>query len=54
MITDSQLYSLALFLGSASVLLIVLYHFLQVNAVEEGASDAKTEASEKEKIATKS
>jgi oligosaccharyl transferase complex subunit OST4 len=32
MIEDSQLYSLALFLGSASMLLIVLYHFLEVNA----------------------
>jgi oligosaccharyl transferase complex subunit OST4 len=31
MITDAQLYSLALFLGSASMLLIVLYHFLEVN-----------------------
>jgi oligosaccharyl transferase complex subunit OST4 len=32
MISDSQLYSLALFLGAASMLLIVLYHFLEVNA----------------------
>lgn len=32
MITDSALYSLAVFLGSASMLLIVLYHFLEVNA----------------------
>lgn len=32
MITDAQLYSLAVFLGSAAVLLIVLYHFLEVNA----------------------
>ncbi|KAF2431077.1 hypothetical protein EJ08DRAFT_198011 [Tothia fuscella] len=32
MITDDQLYSLAIFLGSASMLLIVLYHFLEVNA----------------------
>jgi hypothetical protein len=52
MITDSQLYSLALFLGSASVLLIVLYHYLQVNAVEDEAPADK--ASEKEKIAAKS
>jgi oligosaccharyl transferase complex subunit OST4 len=35
MITDAQLYSLALFLGSASMLLIVLYHFLEVNAKDE-------------------
>lgn len=32
MISDAQLYSLAVFLGSAAVLLIVLYHFLEVNA----------------------
>ncbi|KPI39027.1 uncharacterized protein AB675_4668 [Cyphellophora attinorum] len=35
MISDSQLYTLALFLGSASMLMIVLYHFLEVNAVDE-------------------
>lgn len=32
MITDNQLYTLAIFLGSASMLLIVLYHFLEVNS----------------------
>ncbi|KAB2101726.1 hypothetical protein AG0111_0g10476 [Alternaria gaisen] len=32
MITDSQLYSLAIFLGSTAMLLIVLYHFLEVNS----------------------
>jgi len=35
MITDAQLYSLALFLGATSMILIVLYHFLQVNSDEE-------------------
>ncbi|CAO1601290.1 MAG: hypothetical protein LQ349_005724 [Xanthoria aureola] len=35
MITDDQLYSLAIFLGCMSMLLIVLYHFLEVNAKEE-------------------
>lgn len=35
MITDAQLYTLALFLGSAAMLMIVLYHFLEVNAVPE-------------------
>jgi len=38
MITDSQLYTLALFLGSASVLLIILYHFLSVNTVDDTSS----------------
>lgn len=35
MITDNQLYSLAIFLGSAAMLLIVLYHFLEVNSQDE-------------------
>lgn len=40
MITDDQLYSLATFFGTASMLLIVLYHFLEVNAKDEsGKSD---------------
>jgi len=41
MITDSQLYTLALFLGSASVLLIILFHFLSVNAVDDTSSAQK-------------
>ncbi|KAK5008360.1 hypothetical protein LTR28_004085 [Elasticomyces elasticus] len=32
MISDAQLYSLAIFLGSAAMLMIVLYHFLEINA----------------------
>lgn len=45
MITDAQLYSLALFLGSAAMLLIVLYHFLEVNATddEDLTQDLKSE-----------
>ncbi|KAJ9647949.1 hypothetical protein H2201_001316 [Coniosporium apollinis] len=35
MISDTQLYSLAIFLGSASMLLIVLYHYLEVNAKDQ-------------------
>ncbi len=38
MITDNQLYSLAIFLGSAAMLLIVLYHFLEVNAQDDDVS----------------
>jgi len=41
MISDDDLYRLAIFLGSAAMLLIILYHFLEVNAVEEPAMDAK-------------
>lgn len=32
MITDAQLYTLAIFLGSAAMLMILLYHFLEINA----------------------
>jgi oligosaccharyl transferase complex subunit OST4 len=38
MITDDQLYSLAIFLGSAAMLLIVLYHFLEVNSGDHVAA----------------
>lgn len=42
MISDDELYSLAIFLGSAAMLMIVLYHFLEANSVED--VDAKTSA----------
>ncbi|MCJ1290205.1 hypothetical protein MMC34_001741 [Xylographa carneopallida] len=38
MISDNDLYTLAIFLGSLSMLLIVLYHFLEVNAIEDDAT----------------
>jgi oligosaccharyl transferase complex subunit OST4 len=44
MITDDQLYSLALFLGAASMLLIVLYHFLEVNAKDAEPLSAERKA----------
>lgn len=40
MITDAQLYSLAIFLGSAAMLMIVLYHFLEVNAQDDDTLDS--------------
>jgi len=46
MITDNQLYTLAIFLGSAAMLMIVLYHFLEVNSQdtpeEEALKDEKS------------
>jgi len=42
MIADDDLYRLAVFLGSAAMILIVLYHFLEVNAVEEPEQVSKT------------
>jgi len=35
MISDDDLYTLAIFLGSLAMLLIVLYHFLEVNAKDD-------------------
>ncbi|KAK7977498.1 hypothetical protein PG984_005898 [Apiospora sp. TS-2023a] len=35
MISDDDLYRLAIFLGSVSMVLIVVYHFFEVNSVEE-------------------
>ncbi|PNP40427.1 hypothetical protein TGAMA5MH_07754 [Trichoderma gamsii] len=32
MISDDDLYKLAIFLGSISMILIVVYHFLEVNS----------------------
>jgi|TARA_R110002003_G_scaffold1577_5_gene23267 hypothetical protein len=49
MITDNQLYSLAIFLGSASMLLIVLYHFLEVNSEEHAAAEKPKAAAGKVK-----
>ncbi|KUJ23203.1 uncharacterized protein LY89DRAFT_679993 [Mollisia scopiformis] len=41
MISDDELYRLAIFLGSIAMLLIILYHFLEINSVEEPATDSK-------------
>lgn len=40
MISDNDLYTLAIFLGSLAMLLIVLYHFLEVNAIQEAPTKA--------------
>ncbi|KAI0885335.1 uncharacterized protein GGS22DRAFT_163451 [Annulohypoxylon maeteangense] len=37
MISDDDLYTLALFLGSIAVVLIVVYHFFEINSVEDEA-----------------
>lgn len=42
MIADDELYRLAVFLGSAAMLLIVLYHYLEVNSVEEPTDGEKS------------
>ncbi|CAI7655407.1 unnamed protein product [Penicillium pancosmium] len=42
MISDGDLYRLAIFLGSCAMMMIVLYHFLDVNASDEEPTDATT------------
>ena len=42
MISDDELYRLAIFLGSAAMLLIILYHFLEVNSVDEETTTEKS------------
>jgi len=39
MISDGDLYRLAIFLGSCAMMMIVLYHFLDVNARDDETSD---------------
>jgi oligosaccharyl transferase complex subunit OST4 len=40
MISDDALYTIAIFLGSASMVLIVLYHLLEVNAKDTSSENA--------------
>ncbi|KAH7040133.1 Oligosaccaryltransferase-domain-containing protein [Microdochium trichocladiopsis] len=44
MISDNDLYRLAIFLGSASVVLIVIYHFLEVNSQESALQQKAAKA----------
>jgi oligosaccharyl transferase complex subunit OST4 len=41
MISDNDLYRLAVVLGSFAMVLIVVYHFLEVNSVEETPEEVK-------------
>lgn len=41
MISDDDLYRLAVFLGVIAMLLIVVYHWLEINAVETPLMDQK-------------
>ncbi|KAK4866987.1 hypothetical protein LT330_007728 [Penicillium expansum] len=42
MISDDDLYRLAIFLGSCAMMMIVLYHFLDVNSSEEEPESAES------------
>ncbi|KAJ6007173.1 hypothetical protein N7499_000837 [Penicillium canescens] len=46
MISDDDLYRLAIFLGSCAMMMIVLYHFLDVNAIEEETADTVSQKAE--------
>lgn len=39
MISDGDLYRLAIFLGSCAMMMIVLYHFLDVNARDDNETE---------------
>lgn len=47
MISDGDLYTLAVFLGSVSMVLIVLYHYFEVNASDKVQEAPQQGASEK-------
>jgi oligosaccharyl transferase complex subunit OST4 len=44
MISDDDLYRLAIVLGSIAMLLIIVYHWLEVNSIED-ADDVKMRSS---------
>ncbi|KAJ5388825.1 hypothetical protein N7509_011366 [Penicillium cosmopolitanum] len=50
MISDGDLYRLAIFLGSCAMMMIVLYHFLDVNASDEEPTDTTTTKSSSKPI----
>lgn len=41
MISDDELYRLAIFLGSCAMMMVVLYHFLEVNAKPDQEDNGK-------------
>lgn len=53
MISDEGLNSLAIFLGCLAMLLIVLYHFLEVNAIDDDATTTGEKAAPKSPAAQK-
>lgn len=54
MISDDDLYRLAIFLGSAAMLMIVLYHFLEVNGTEDEDANVKSAITSESQSANKS
>lgn len=54
MISDGDLYRLAIFLGSCAMMMIVLYHFLDVNARDENETSDTAKAANPAKTPTES
>ncbi|KAL2759654.1 hypothetical protein ACRALDRAFT_1060342 [Sodiomyces alcalophilus JCM 7366] len=52
MISDSELYQLAIFLGSTAMALIVVYHYLEVNADDSGKASEKSQLKSAEATAS--
>lgn len=52
MISDGDLYRLAIFLGSCAMMMIVLYHFLDVNARDEKQPTNATKSVKQSKSTT--
>ncbi|EEQ89536.2 uncharacterized protein BDCG_04656 [Blastomyces dermatitidis ER-3] len=50
MISDEQLYQLAIFLGSCAMLLIVLYHYLEVNSKDLSAASSSISSSHSQSV----
>lgn len=44
MISDNDLYHIAIFLGSIAMMLIVVYHFLEVNAKDDDETEKTSSA----------
>ncbi|KAI0025120.1 Oligosaccaryltransferase-domain-containing protein [Xylariomycetidae sp. FL0641] len=55
MISDDDLYRLAIFLGSTAMVLIVIYHFFEVNSQESALAEkaAKTTPAQRGAAAAK-
>jgi oligosaccharyl transferase complex subunit OST4 len=47
MISDDDLFRLAIFLGSCAMLLIVLYHFLEVNSKDDSLTSSSSPSDKK-------
>lgn len=54
MISDDDLYRLAIFLGSAAMVLIIIYHFFEVNSPDGAPAKRAVKSSQQTPAAGKS